>query len=208
MIIILPKFTIKWKLIHKQSNSNKDIIATESELKQILDYFEIRSNKNYLIFKILIDTGMRIGELGNVDYNNVNTEKRMIQTIGKTGRKAYYIPDETNEKLKYFIKNRKELKLEIKSLFLSNQLKRISVRRIQMILTDCIKDLGIEKRITPQTFRRTINTFRKKLGCNMEDRKILLNHKVNDVNYESYVKLNYDDFIQLYDKWYPYNFKK
>lgn len=205
--IILPKFTLKWNLNHKQSNSNKDVIATESELKQILDYFEIRSNRNYLIFKILIDTGMRIGELGNIDYNNVNTEKRMIQTKGKTGRKSYYIPNETNEKLKYFIKNRKELKLETKSLFLSNRLTKISKRHIQMILTDCINDLGIKKRITPQTFRRTINTFRKKLGCDIENRKILLNHKVSDVNYESYTKLKYKDFIQLYDKWYPYNFK-
>ena len=55
------------------------------------------------------------------------------------------------------------------------------------------------------TFRRTINTFRKLMGCPSEDRKILLNHKVQDVNMESYVKLNYNQYIELYDKWYPYS---
>ena len=43
------------------------------------------------------------------------------------------------------------------------------------------------------------------MGCPSEDRKILLNHKVKDVNIESYVKLNYEEYLQLYDDWYPYN---
>jgi len=43
------------------------------------------------------------------------------------------------------------------------------------------------------------------MGCPSEDRKILLNHKVQDVNMESYVKLNYNQYIELYDKWYPYS---
>ncbi len=38
----------------------------------------------------------------------------------------------------------------------------------------------------------------------IEDRKILSYHKVSDVNFNCYVKLNYDDFIKLYDKWNPY----
>ncbi len=34
--------------------------------------------------------------------------------------------------------------------------------------------------------------------------KILLNHKIQDVNIESYVKLNYKQYIELYDKWFPF----
>lgn len=204
--IILPKFTIKWKLIHKDSNSNKDVVATETELKQILDYFEITSNRNYLIFKIFTETGMRIGELENIDYDNIDTEKRIIETKGKTGKKAYYITKRTNERMKYFIGNRRKLNLETKALFLSSHLKRMSKRNIQKILCNAVKHLKIEKEITAHTFRRTINTYRKKMGCSLEDRKVLLNQKVSDVNFESYVKLKYNDFIELYDKWYPYSF--
>ncbi len=42
------------------------------------------------------------------------------------------------------------------------------------------------------------------MGCSIEDRKILLNHKTGDVNLESYTILEYDNFIELYDKWNPY----
>ncbi len=42
------------------------------------------------------------------------------------------------------------------------------------------------------------------MGCPSEDRRILLCHRVQDVNYNCYVKLNYEDYIALYDKWYPY----
>ena len=42
------------------------------------------------------------------------------------------------------------------------------------------------------------------MGCPTEDRKILLNHKTNDVNLESYIVLDYIQFIELYDKWDPY----
>ncbi|MBA7505169.1 Tyrosine recombinase XerC [subsurface metagenome] len=204
--IILPKFTIKWKLVHKKSDSNKDVIATETELKQILDCFEITSNRNYLIFKIFVDTGMRIGELESIDYDKINTKKRIIETKGKAGLKAYYITKKTNDVLKYFINNRKELSLDTKALFLSSHLKRMSKRNIQKILHQALNHLKIKKDITAHTFRRTINTYRKKMGCDLEDRKILLNQKVNDVNFESYTKLKYEDFIELYDKWYPYNF--
>ncbi len=42
------------------------------------------------------------------------------------------------------------------------------------------------------------------MGCLIEDRKILLCHKVSDVNYNYHIKLNNDDFINLYDRWNPY----
>lgn len=53
-------------------------------------------------------------------------------------------------------------------------------------------------------FLSTVNTCRKIMGCPTEDRKILLNHKTNDVNLESYIVLDYIQFIELYDKWDPY----
>ena len=202
--VIFPKILLKWKNIHPEAESNKDIIATESELEEILDYFEIRNKRNYLIFKILVDTGMRVGELTNIDYDKVNCKRRTIETNGKTGKKIYYTTKTLSNELVYFIENRKEIRINSKALFISQQLKRISKRYIQNLVKDCLIDLGIKKQITPHTFRRTINTCRKKLGCIQEDRKILLSQAINDVNFESYVKLQYQDFIELYDKWYPY----
>ena len=53
-----------------------------------------------------------------------------------------------------------------------------------------------EKRnITCHTFRRTINDLRKDMGCPLEDRKILLGHKVRDVNVRSYTNSDYREYL-------------
>jgi len=65
------------------------------------------------------------------------------------------------------------------------------------------------KRITCHTFRRTINTLRYRNGLkDLNQLKILLNQRVRDVNYKSYVKENYGDFIKLYDDNFPYEISK
>jgi len=93
---------------------------------------------------------------------------------------------------------------DTKALFLSIQKRRYALHTINHYIKNCVIRLNIEKRIPYHTFRRTLNTLRKRMGCPKEDRKILLCHKVSDVNFNCYVKLNYYDYIQLYDKWNPY----
>jgi len=65
--------------------------------------------------------------------------------------------------------------------------------------------LGIEKDITTHTFRRSINTHRKKLKkCPLEICKRLLGHKTIDVNEASYTIYDFEDLIELYDQYDPY----
>ncbi len=204
-IVIIPKHSINWNGInHKEPETNKDIVMTKEEVKDILDYLKLRHFKYYLIFRIFSETGMRKGELINIDYNEINLEKRFIKTMGKTGKKVYYISKELAKFLKLYLKERKLKNVKTKALFLSTQSKRYTERQFNAYLKHVLDDLEIKKTITCHTFRRTLNTFRKLMGCPNEDRKILLNHKVKDVNVESYVKLNYKQFIELYDRWYPY----
>lgn len=209
-IVIIPKHTIKWGHLHKEPETNKDIVMTKEEIEKILDYIKLRHFKYYLIFRVFTETGMRKGELIKIDYNKVNTKRRYIETTGKTGKKVYYISKELAKYLNILIEERKLTKSKEvkndngKALFLSTHLKRCTERQFNVYLRKVLDELEIEKRITCHTFRRTINTFRKLMDCPNEDRKILLNHKVQDVNVESYVKMDYKQYIELYDKWYPY----
>ncbi|KKM19681.1 hypothetical protein LCGC14_1653160 [marine sediment metagenome] len=205
-IVIIPKYSINWSGInHKEPESNKDIVMTKEEVRDILEYLKLRHFKYYLIFRIFSEVGMRKGELINIDYKGVNLEKRFIKTMGKTGTKVYYISQELGDYLKLYLKERKLKIVKSNALFLSIQSKRYTERQFNAYLKKVLYDLKIKKNITCHTFRRTLNTLRKIMGCPNEDRKILLNHKLSDINVESYVKLNYKQFIELYDKWYPYN---
>ncbi|MFW9973145.1 MAG: tyrosine-type recombinase/integrase, partial [Candidatus Odinarchaeota archaeon] len=158
----------------------------------------------YLIFRIFAETGMRKGELINIDYDNIDLEKRYLKTKGKTAKKVYYISKDLAKFLEIYLKERSLKNVNSKALFLSPHLKRYAERQFNIYLKKVLADLGIKKDITCHSFRRTLNTLRKVMACPNEDRKILINHKVKDVNVESYVKLNYNQFIDLYDKWNPY----
>jgi len=202
--IVLPRYCVKWKPVHKKPDSNKDVIMNKEEIKKILDYNYNYNYHYYVLFRFLAETGMRIGECLSIDYDDVNIKKRYAETEGKTGRKVYYFSKGLRNHLSIYMKERKLKDTHSKALFLSIQKKRYTPHTINHYMQKCANHLNINKRISCQTFRKTLNTLRKRMGCPKEDRKILLCHKVNDINFNYYVKLNYIDFIQLFEKWNPY----
>jgi len=204
-LIAIPKYTINWKPIHKEPNSNKDVVMTKEELKKILDYLKGNHYSYYLIFRVFAETGMRKGELIAIDYDKVDLEKRYIDTKGKTGRKIYYISKDLCNHLNVYLEERKLKNVGTKTLFLSNNLWQYSQRAFNEFLKPKLDKLGIKKNITCHTFRKSLNTFRKLMDCSKENRKLLINHKTRDINVNSYVKLKYNEFLDLYDKWYPYS---
>jgi len=203
-LIKIPSNTIKWKVNHNAPVSNKDIVMEIHEIVKILDFLKVNHFTYYLIFRIFAETGMRKGELINIDYNKVKFERRYIDTQGKRGKKVYYISQELTDYLKFYLDSRKLKKTKENALFLSTHNKRYSKRQFNVYLKSVLDKLNINKEITCKTFRSTLNTLRYEMGCPNEERKILLNHKVQDININHYLKLNYKQYLNLFDRWYPY----
>ncbi len=204
-IVKIPTYTTKWNVTHKKANSNKHVLADISDITRILGFFALRDYKYYLIFRILVETGMRVGELTNLTIDGVNLEKRYLNTTGKTGEKTYYISKEFVLLLKVYVDNRKTMDIADRSLLISQLTKKSYERNaFNRRLKKALISLGIEKRISCHTFRKTLNTLRKKMGCDNDTCKILLGHKVNDVNIASYTIYNNDEYLAIADKWNPY----
>ncbi len=204
-MIKIPKNSIRWQNIHKEPVTNKDIVMTKEEVKKILTFLKNNHYTYYLIFRVFAETGMRKGELIAIDYDKVDLKKRYIDTKGKTGKKVYYLSKDLCNHLDVYLEERKLKNVETKVLFLSNNLKRFSNRPFNLYLKTVLNKLRIKKNITCHTFRKSLNTFRKLMDCPKEDRKILINHKTKDINVNAYVKLKYNEYLDLYDKWYPYS---
>ena len=203
-LIKIPTKTIQWKINHKEPNSNKDVRLEKKEVKDLLNFMKINHFSYYLIFRIFTETGMRKGELINIDYDKVNLKKRFIDTHGKRGQKIYYFSQELKDLLDFYIESRKLKNYNTKALFVSKYSQRFSSRPFNIYLKIITEKIGIEKNITCKTFRSTLNTLRKIMGCSNEDRKILINHKTTDVNVNHYINLKWNEFIELFDKWNPY----
>ncbi len=203
--VIIPTYTVKFSKSQPTSRVDRNAIMSEEEVEKILIYFKLRHFKYYLIFRLLADTGMRKGGLLKADIGDINIKKRWIKTKEKSGNCVYYFTKELAELMDIYLKERIRNNANTNALFISRRGSRFSPRFFNLKLKEALIDLKISKNITCHTFRKTINTLRKlKLDCSPENRKILLNHKLRDVNYESYTKLEYKNFIELYDQYYPY----
>ncbi|MBD3196805.1 MAG: tyrosine-type recombinase/integrase [Candidatus Lokiarchaeota archaeon] len=65
-----------------------------------------RNYNYYLLFRLLSETGMRIGELLNLDCEDLNVKKRYAEAEGKTGRKVYYFSEGFARHLEVYLKER------------------------------------------------------------------------------------------------------
>lgn len=202
-LIKIPSKTVNWLGANGNKTKKKEIF-TKNELELVLSYIKPRNLKYYLIFRMFAETGMRKGELINIEYPNVNIEKRYIETIGKRGVKIYYFSRELTRFLEIYLNNRKNISVKDKTLFLTNRFTKYSNRPFNLYLKTVCEKLGIEKTITCHTFRRSLNQHRYDMECPNEDRKILLNHSVRDVNIENYLVIDYKRFVGLYDRYNPY----
>lgn len=206
-IIKVPNRLVKWKPMHKEPKSNSDVFLTIDEIKKILDWLKENNFTYYIIVRIFVESGPRKGELINMDYDKVFLENRYFDTKGKRGRKAYFFSKELRDLLETFIEERKLIKVNTKSLFISNHLRRFANRTFNEYFKRFMKEIGINKKITCQVFRRSLNALRFDMGCTDDTiLKILLNHAVPGVNFNNYVKksIDYKKFINYYDTWYPF----
>lgn len=202
-LIKIPQKTVNWRGCNGNRKEIKEI-ASKEEIEQILKHFKLYNVKHYLIFRLFTETGMRKGELINAKYTDLNVKERYVRATGKTEEVVYYFSKELAKQLNQYLSERKKLSVSTEALFITQSNKKYSNRVFNVFLKKVCKKLGIEKNITCHTFRRTLNTYRKKIGCSNEDRKILLNHKVNDVNIESYLVMNREEYLLLFDQFNPY----
>ena len=205
-IVIIPSDIINWNGNHKIAITNKNVIITPKEIEQLLNHFSEGNFKHYIIMRLFAETGMRKGELIDIKLSNVDFTNRHVKiVVGKTGLKYYIFSKDFVQKLQLYVKMREALDVEFDNLFLTKSFRPYGTRVFNLILKHALKQIGLEKDITTHTFRRSINTHRKRLKkCPNEICKRLIGHKTNDVNEASYTVYDFEDLIELYDQYDPY----
>ena len=224
-----------WKEDQPEPNTAfKREVMTKEELKAILTYLNDEKPVKYLMFRILAESGMRKGEVLSIDMErNVegkiipieeDLKNRFLRVRGKKGLMKYFISKELSEQLLYYLHNVRDKRVQkyssnTKALFISQKGNRFHPSVLNQCLLGTMKrgeyrrdktwgvlrKLNIERHITPQTFRRTLNTHRKNKGCPTEEREVLINHKSKSVNINFYSITDDQQFRELFDTWNPYD---
>lgn len=127
------------------------------------------------IIELLISTGMRIGELVNLNIEDINFEDRSCIVLGKGNKqREVYFDARTKIHLQQYLNLRKDNE---EALFISKikPYHRITISAVESIIRNMGKNLNIKK-VHPHKFRRTMATMAIDKGMPIEQVQKLLGH--------------------------------
>lgn len=173
-------------------------VLTDENLESLRDGCE--NIRDLSLIELLISTGMRVGELVNLNISSLNFEDRSCIVLGKGNKeREVYFDAKTKLHLKEYISKRNDSN---EALFVSMREphQRLSISGIELI----IRTLGINSNINkvhPHKFRRTLATMAIDKGMPVEQVQKLLGHvKIETTMHyalvnQSNVKMSHRRFI-------------
>lgn len=148
-------------------------VLTDENLEKLRD--ECENIRDLSLIELLISTGMRVGELVNLNISNLNFEDRSCIVLGKGNKeREVYFDAKTKLHLKEYISKRND---NNDALFVSlrEPHQRLSISGIELI----VRNLGVNTNINkvhPHKFRRTLATMAIDKGMPVEQVQKLLGH--------------------------------
>ena len=135
--------------------------------------------RDLAMIDLLFSTGMRVGELVNLDIADVDFEERECIVYGKGDKeRRVYFDARTKLHLQNYLESRSD---DNEALFVSlkSPYERLKIGGIEVRLREFGKKLGFQK-VHPHKFRRTLATVAIDKGMPIEQLQQLLGHKKID----------------------------
>lgn len=176
------------------------------ELFQVPDLTTALGQRDRLILELLYATGMRVGELVEINVNDLDRSQRQILVrTGKGNKQRMVLYGEyAAEILDLYLKEGyQELrKGEEKALILNNQGRRITTRGIRYLLTNLIKKTSLHKNISPHMIRHSFATHLLNEGCDIMSVQELLGH-ASISSTQIYTHVTTDHLKEVYRNAFP-----
>lgn len=126
------------------------------------------SERDYCIITIFLNCGIRLSELVGINIADIDFYENRIKVLGKGNKeRMIYLNNACVDALNKYLEVRKsnEKASSEPALFISNQNKRISKRRVQQIVENALESAGLDgKGITTHKLRHTAATLMYQYG--------------------------------------------
>lgn len=146
-----------------------------------IDLSTAEGHRNRAMLEILYSCGLRVSELCNLKLSDLYLEEGFIKVEGK-GNKQRLVPISQrgiNELKNYFIdRNRISIKRGYEDfVFISKRGTNISRIMVFHIIKVLAENIGLQKTISPHTFRHSFATHLLEGGCNLRAIQCMLGHE-------------------------------
>ena len=131
------------------------------------------------MLELLYASGVRISELVNIKFSDLDLERNIIKVFGK-GSKERLVPfgEDASQCISAYIDERKKNKdiASIKYIFLNNRGTKISRQAFWHRLKEYCLEIGLKQDISPHTLRHAFATHLLNRGADLRSVQLLLGH--------------------------------
>lgn len=185
------------------------------EIEQILNNIKIETPAGYrnrVILELLYATGMRVSELGDLNFGSLNLEENEITVLGKGNKeRIVLVSTRAKEFLQKYINTVRFMIPENSSspptsenspVFINKTGYRLQTQSIRTALNDIVKRIELPKKVTPHVFRHSFATKLLENGADLRVVQELLGH-ASISNTQIYTHVSTERLKSVYDKTHP-----
>ena len=185
---------------------------TETEIEHVLNNIKMDSPAGYrnrAILELLYATGMRISELSNLNFENLNLEENEIKVFGKGAKERIVLVSERAKNyVQTYIKTVRYLifkddnPMPSSPVFINKTGYRLQPQSVRIAIRDVVDKIELPKHVTPHVFRHSFATKLLENGADLRVVQELLGHS-SISNTQIYTHVSTERLKQSYDSAHP-----
>ncbi|MBQ4078967.1 tyrosine recombinase XerC [bacterium] len=185
---------------------------TETEMEKVLNNIKMDSPAGYrnrAILELLYATGMRISELSDLNFENLNLEENEIKVFGKGSKERIVLVSERAKNfLETYIKTVRYLIFKSDDIgpnspvFINKTGYRLQPQSVRLAIKDVVEKIELPKHVTPHVFRHSFATKLLENGADLRVVQELLGHS-SISNTQIYTHVSTERLKQAYDSAHP-----
>lgn len=200
----------------KKPKSLPKFLTTE-EVERILSNVKIDTPagfRNKVILELLWATGMRISELSNLNFGDLNIEENEIKVFGKGAKeRIVLISDRAKNYLVQYINTARKLIApnyntnvinDNTPLFINSTGFRLQNKTIRKVINEIVEKIELPKKVTPHVFRHSFATRLIENGADLRVVQELLGH-AGISNTQIYTHISMKHMQEVYNSAHPHS---
>lgn len=196
-------------------NKSLPKFLTGQEIEQILNNIKIDTPAGYrnrVILELLYATGMRVSELSNLNFGNLNLAENEITVMGKGAKeRIVLVSSRAKDFLEKYLRTVRFMipeagtkieENENSPIFINKTGFRLQPQSIRTAINDIVKKIELPKKVTPHVFRHSFATKLLENGADLRVVQELLGH-ASISNTQIYTHVSTERLKAVYDSTHP-----
>ncbi len=192
----------------KPSQRLPDVLSVKQMLK-LLDSIPTEKPtdmRNKAMLELMYASGIRISETINLSMHDVYWDDKVVRVLGKGGKQRVVpIAQQSLNYLKEYFDSARPMLRKDKStdiLFLNRFGNKLSRMGVWKVIDKITQEAGIDKHVSPHTFRHSFATHLLEAGANLRVVQMLLGHSSINTT-QIYINIDNTFIIQEHRLYHP-----